>query len=81
VRDRSHAATVLRTATLRRLVTRLRLPADSDPWHVAVAVARSTGRDPRSVHDVLVDRPVADDPGLIRLAADLTALEKEVHDA
>ncbi len=81
VRDRSHAATVLRTATLRRLVTRLRLPGDSDPWHVAVAVARSTGGDPRSVHDVLVDRPVADDPGLIRLAADLTALEKEVHDA
>ena len=61
VRDRPHASTVLRAATMRRLVTLLRLPADSDPWHVAEAAARVVGRDPRAVHDVLVARPVTDD--------------------
>ncbi len=81
VRDRPHASTVLRAATMRRLVTLLRLPADSDPWHVAEAAARVVGGDPRAVHDVLVARPVTDDASLVRLAADLTALEKEVHDA
>lgn len=81
VSDRPHAATVLRAATMRRLVTLLRLPADSDPWHVAEVTSRVVGRDPRAVHEVLVGRPVSDDAALVRLAADLTALEKEVHDA
>jgi hypothetical protein len=81
VSDRPHASTVLRAATTRRLVTLLRLPADSDPWHVAEVTSRVVGRDPRDVYDVLVGRPVTDDAALVRLAADLNALEKEVHDA
>jgi hypothetical protein len=81
VRDRPHAAAVLRAATMRRLVTLLRLPADSDPWQVAEAAARAAGREPWAVHEVLVLRPVGDDAALVRLAADLNALEKEVHDA
>jgi hypothetical protein len=81
VSDRPHASAVLRAATMRRLVTLLRLPADSDPWHVAEVASRVVGRDPRAVHEVLVGRTVTDDAGLVRLAADLNALEKEVHDA
>ena len=81
VSDRPHASTVLRAATMRRLVTLLRLPADSDPWHVAQVTSRVVARDPRDVHEVLVGRPVTDDAALVRLAADLNTLEKEVHDA
>jgi hypothetical protein len=81
VGDRPHASAVLRAATMRRLVTLLRLPSDSNPWQVADAAARMIGRDPRAVLEVLVDRPVPDDAALVRLAADLNALEKEVHDA
>ena len=48
VRDRTHAASVLRAADrapARR--RRLRLPADTDPRGLVDAVARATGRDPR----------------------------------
>jgi hypothetical protein len=80
VRDRSHAAGILRAATVRRVTARLRLP-QGDPRGLVEAVARATGIDPWRVHDVLVDRPVPDDDALVRLAADLAALEREVHDA
>jgi hypothetical protein len=80
VRDREHAAGILRDAAARRLTTRLRLPPGDDRPLVE-AVARTTGKDPRAVHDLLVARPVPDDDALIRLAADLAALEREVHDA
>ena len=79
VRDREHAAAVLRAAASRRLATRLRLPPDGARGGLVDAVARSTRSDPRAVHDVLVARRVPDDAALIRLAADLAALEKEVH--
>jgi len=79
VRDREHAAGVLRAATTRRLATRLRLPPDGALPSLVEAVARSTRSDPRAVQDVLAGRPVPDDTALIRLAADLAALEKEVH--
>ena len=80
VRDRSHAAGILRAATARRLTARLRLP-HGDQRGLVEAVARTTGSDPWAVHDLLVARPVPDDDALVRLAADLAALEREVHDA
>jgi hypothetical protein len=80
VRDSPHAATALRRATSRRLADRLRLPPGIGAAGVADAVARAIGADPRRVHEVLVTRPVGDDRALVRLAADLTALEEEVHD-
>lgn len=79
VRDRTHAADILRTAAVRRFAVHLRLPAGTDPRGVVRAVADATGRDPSGVHDLLVTRPVPDDSALTRLADDLTALEKEVH--
>ena len=80
VRDRAHAAGILRAATVRRLTARLRLPP-GDQRTLVEAVARTTGADPWAVHDLLVARPVPDDDALVRLAADLAALEREVHDA
>jgi hypothetical protein len=79
VRDRAHAAAILRSASTGRLAGRLRLPAGTDATRVAAAVAEATGADPRAVHEVLVTRPVTDDRTLTRLAADLAALEREVH--
>ena len=79
VRDRPHAAEILREATRRRLATRLRLPATSPAASLVLPVAAATGRDARDVHDLLVARPVTDDTTLTRLADDLATLEKEVH--
>jgi hypothetical protein len=79
VRDRTHAAEILRAATCRRLVARLRLPAGTDRARLAVAVAELTGADPGPVHDLLLTRPVTSDQDLTRLAADLAALEREAH--
>ena len=79
VRDRSHAAGILRAATGRRLAGRLRLGATTDPAVLVGAVARATGRDQADVHDLLSGRPVPDDAALTRLADDLAALEREVH--
>ena len=79
VRDRPHAAALLREAAADRLTARLRLPVGTDAARLTAAVADLTGADPREVYDVLVARTVGDDRALTRLAADLTALEKEVH--
>jgi hypothetical protein len=79
VRDRGHAADILRAAATRRIASRLRLPAGTGPGRVAAAVAEATGADARAVHDLLVTAPVADDTDLTRLADDLAALEREVH--
>ncbi len=79
VRDRGHAAEILRAATRRRLTTRLRLPGSTDHRHLVTAVVGATGRDPAHLHDLLLSRPVPDDTALTRLADDLAALEKEVH--
>jgi Domain of unknown function (DUF4350) len=81
VRDRAHAAGILRAATARRLTARLRLPAGTEVDRLAAAVAATTGLDAVAVLDVLADRSVADDSDLTRLAADLAALEREVHTA
>jgi hypothetical protein len=79
VRDRGHAADILRAAATRRIASRLRLPAGTGPAWVAAAVAEATGADARAVHDLLVTAPVTDDTELTRLADDLAALEREVH--
>jgi hypothetical protein len=79
VQDRSHAASILRGATARRLAVRLRLPATTDPQRLATAVAAATGQEAQRVLDLLVDAPVPDDRSMTRLAADLAALEKELH--
>jgi hypothetical protein len=79
VRDREHAAEILRSATRRRLATRLRLPASIDPRGLVDQVAHATGRDAAGLHDLLQSRPVPDDTTLTRLADELAALEKEVH--
>lgn len=79
VRDRPHAAEILRAASRRRLAARLRLPASTAPRDLVLPVAQATGRDPRDVHDLLLPGPVLDDTALTRLADDLAALEREVH--
>ena len=81
VSDRPHAAAMLRDATARRLAVRLRLPAATDVERLAAAVGEATGTRPEDVVGLLVTRPVEDDRALTRLAADLTALEEEVHRA
>jgi hypothetical protein len=80
VRDREHAAAILRHATAARLLAQLRLPAATGPDQLVRSVAATTGRDSREVHDLLVARPVDHDRALTRLGADLAGLEKEVHD-
>ena len=79
VRDRAHAAGILRAATTRRLAAHLRLPPGTSTGAVVGPVARAAGRDPSTVADLLITRPVPDDTALTRLADDLAALEKEVH--
>jgi hypothetical protein len=79
VRDRGHAAAILRGAAARRLGSHLGLAPGADLQQVASAVAATTGADPGAVLDLLAGRPVADDRALTRLAADLAALEREVH--
>ena len=46
VRDRPHAAEILRAAARRRLAARLRLPASTAPRALVLPVAQATGRDP-----------------------------------
>jgi Domain of unknown function (DUF4350) len=81
VRDREHAAEVLRAATVRRLVVHLRLPAGTGPDRAARVAADLTGTPVDTVLEVLATRPVRDDTALTRLAGDLARLEREVHDA
>jgi Domain of unknown function (DUF4350) len=80
VRDRDHAAAILRRASAARLLARLRLPGSTGPEQLVRSVAGTTGRDPRAVHDLLVGRAVPRDRDLTRLGNDLAELEKEVHD-
>ena len=79
VRDRGHAAGILRAATTRRLAAHLHLPPGTSSGALVGPVARAAGRDTGSVADLLVTRPVPDDTALTRLADELAALEREVH--
>jgi hypothetical protein len=79
VRDRPHVAELLREATARRLAEHLRLPRDLPREGLVPVVADVARRDAHAVQDLLLTRPVPDDRALTRLAADLAALEREVH--
>jgi hypothetical protein len=79
LRDRDHVAAVLRRASARRLAAHLGLPRGAAVDAVVAAVATATGRDAAGVRDVFVSRAVRGDDDLVGLAADLAALEREVH--
>jgi hypothetical protein len=79
VQDRAHPAGILRAATTRRLAAHLRLPPGTSTGALVVPLAQASGRDPGSVADLLISRPVPDDMALTRLADDLAELEREVH--
>ncbi len=74
------AAGALRSAALARLTSRLALPRGSSPQQVTAAIAARVRRDPGEVHTALAGPTPTDDAGLVRLAADLDALEAAVDD-
>lgn len=76
---RDHAAAVLRAASSDRLRTALRLPRGADTTVLISAVAERSGRDPSDVAATLAGTAPADDSALVRLADQLDALEREVH--
>jgi hypothetical protein len=78
-RDTGRAGAVLRAASTRRLAVYLGLPPGSAPGSVAVAAARATGRPLTDVLALLAGAPPQDEDAMIRLAHDLSTLEKEVH--
>ena len=47
VRDREHAASILRAAARRRLAVRVRLPVTTDPRTLVLSLTQVTGRSPR----------------------------------
>ena len=73
---RDRAADALRSATTARLVARLGLPRRATLPEVVAAVTPATGREPAAVAQALGGPPPADDAGLLRLTADLDALEE-----
>ena len=77
---RDRAAGALRAATVARLTARLTLPRASSPQQVTAALATRVRRSPGEIHTVLAGPVPSDDAGLVRLAADLDALEAAVDD-
>ncbi len=77
-RARDRAAAALRGAALGRIVTRLGLPRDVTADTACHELASRTGRDPGEIRAVLFGPVPADDGALVRLAADLDALEGQV---
>jgi hypothetical protein len=73
---RGSAAEALRTATRERVARRVGMPVTADRPAVVQQVAERTGRDPAVVDDLLYGGAPADDPALVRLAADLRTLEQ-----
>ncbi len=78
-RDRSHAATILRGATRRRLGEQLALGSDAPLHEVALAVAGRTGRRADDVHGLLAPDSVTNDSALADLGRRLLQLEDEVR--
>jgi hypothetical protein len=76
VRANHRTAATLRTATARRLVARLDIPANAGPEYVSAAVADLTGRPDRTVRAILFGPAPTDDAQLLQLAADLDGLER-----
>jgi hypothetical protein len=75
---RGRAAATLRTATLRRLATRLAVPTGTTPEQLAALVAAATGRPEREVFDTLLGPAPTGDAALVALADDLDTLERQV---
>lgn len=73
---RGTAAEALRTAARDRVVRRVGLPPGADRPSVVAVVAERTGSEPAAVEALLYGGAPADDPALVRLAADLRTLEQ-----
>ena len=77
-RARGRAAAALRSATLLRITARTGLPAGTSPAAVCQDLAGRTGRTAGEIRDMLFGPDPADDGALVRLAAELDALEGQV---
>ncbi|PID95964.1 MAG: hypothetical protein CSA84_07500 [Actinomycetales bacterium] len=77
--DASWASTALREATRRRISSYLGIPVTRDAGSLADAVAGTSGWPRETVQYLLHGPPATTDAELLKLAADLTALEKEIH--
>ncbi|MDQ1295383.1 MAG: hypothetical protein QG608_3268 [Actinomycetota bacterium] len=78
---RPQAAAALRTAALRRMAGRLKLPQDSTVEHVIDSVATAAALPPGEVARVMAGSPPADDGELVRLAERLDTLERALDPA
>jgi len=78
-KDAARAAMVLQDATRRRLAGYLGLPASGSAHTLVLAVSAASGRRPEEVDLLLHGPPPSTDSHLLGLAAQLTALEKEVR--
>ena len=77
-RARLRAADALRIGTLGRIGRELGLPASAGVETIALAAAGATGRSPDRLRELLRDEVPGDDAALVRLAAELTRLEREI---
>ncbi len=77
-RARDRAAAALREAALGRIVTRLGLPRGVTADAACQELASRTGRDAGEIRAVLFGPVPGDDAALVKLAADLDALEGQV---
>jgi uncharacterized protein DUF4350 len=77
-RARDRAAAALRDAALGRMVIRLGLPRDVTADAACQELASRTGRDPGELRAILFGPVPGDDAALVKLAADLDALEGQV---
>ena len=77
-RARDRAAAALRDAALRRIVIRLGLPRDVTADAACQELGSRTGRDSGEIRAILFGPVPGDDAALVKLAADLDALEGQV---
>ena len=77
-RARDRAAAALRDAALGRIVIRLGLPRDVTADAACQELASRTGRDSGEIRAILFGPVPGDDAALVKLAADLDALEGQV---
>ena len=77
-RARDRAAAALRDAALGRIVIRLGLPRDVPADAACQELAGRTGRDSGEIRAILFGPVPGDDAALVKLAADLDALEGQV---
>lgn len=77
---RDLAAATLRTATARRLATRLDVPPDAGAPTLAALVAQVVNRPVEQVQALLLGPAPSDDAALVRLADQLDLLERDVSD-